>query len=142
MKIQISEEQLKKLVEQKISYLPEKIDEFVQQAMQVLEKAQVAKNKHFNFVTSLNLGEVMENRAKYAKMASEINEEHNAFEAKYNKFFDIVDMYDFMDMPNNVKQLEKINDKLYDFSQDVYQLSSALEEMVSAADYLNRLSSK
>jgi hypothetical protein len=138
MKIKLSEQQLRKLVENKISYLPEKIDEFVQQAMKVLENVQQTRNKHYNNIVTLTISEVMQEKSSYQKMALAIADEHTKFNEQHTKYFNIVDMYDFMDMPNNVKQLEKINDKIEKYSEDIYYIGNALEEIINAVDYIGR----
>ncbi len=138
MKIKLSEEQLRKLVENKISYTPEKIDEFNQQAMKVLENAQQTRNKYYNSVVTLTIGEVMQERGAYEKMIKEIADQHTRFNDQHTKYFNVVEMYDFMDMPNNVKQLEKINDKIEKYSEDLYYIGNALEDIINAVNYIER----
>jgi hypothetical protein len=58
----------------------------------------------------------------------------------YNRYYNIIDMYDFMDRPENVKYFEKINDKIYDIAQDIYHLSQALEEIVESIRFIRRIS--
>lgn len=138
MKIKLSEQQLKKLVEQKISYTPEKIDQFNEQAMKVLENVQQVRNKHYNYVVTLTISEVMQEKSAHQKMASTIADEHTRFNELHTKYFNIVEMYDFMDMPNNVKQLEKINDKIEKYSEDIHYIGNALEDIINAVDYIER----
>jgi hypothetical protein len=138
MKIKLSEEQLRKLVEQKISYTPEKIDEFVEHAMKVLENVQQIRNKYYNNVVTLTISEVMQEKNVHQKMVKEISEQHTRFNEQHTKFFNIVEMYDFLDMPNNVKQLEKINDKIEKYSEDMYYIGNALEDIINAVEYIER----
>ena len=138
MKIKLSEEQLRKLVEQKISYTPEKIDAFNEQAMKVLEGAQQIRNKYFNQVVTLTISEVMQEKTTYQKMVKEIEEAHDRYNEQHTKFFNVVEMYDFLDMPNNVKQLEKINDKIEKYSEDLHYIGNALEDIINAVEYIER----
>jgi hypothetical protein len=138
MKIKLSEEQLRKLVEQKLSYTPEKIDEFNQQAMKVLENAQNTRNKYYNTIVNLTISEVMQDKGSYEKMHKTIEEEHERYNKHYGRYFDIVEMYDFLDMPNNVKQLEKINDKIYKYSEDLNSIADALRDIIYAVEYIER----
>lgn len=138
MKIKLSEQQLKKLVEQKISYTPEKIDELTQQAMKVLERAQQARNKNYNNIITLTIGEVMQDKVTYEKLMSAMSEEHEMYKKHHGKYYDIVDMYDFLDMPNNVKQLERINDKIEKYAEDIYYIGNALEDIINAVNSIGR----
>jgi hypothetical protein len=141
MKIKLSEEQLRKLVEQKISYTPEKIDAFNEQAMKVLESAQQTRNKYYNNVVTLTISEVMQDKSMFEKMIKEIADQHTKFNDQHTKYFNIVEMYDFMDMPNNVKQLEKINDKIEKYSEDLYYIGNGLEDIINAVNYIERTES-
>lgn len=138
MKIKLSEEQLKKLVEQKISYTPEKIDAFNEQAMKVLENVQNVRNKYYNGVVTLTISEAIQDKGTYERMIKEISELHTKFNDQHTKYFNVVEMYDFLDMPNNVKQLEKINDKIEKYSEDLYYIGNALEDIINAVNYIER----
>ena len=138
MKIKLSEEQLRKLVEQKISYTPEKIDTFNEQAMKVLENVQQTRNKYYNNVVTLTISDVIQEKGSYQNMRKEIGEMYSKFNEHHTKYFNIVDMYDFLDMPNNVKHLEKINDKIEKYTEDLYYIGNALEDIINAVEYIER----
>lgn len=139
MKITITEEQYQKLLEADLSYTPEKIDEFIRQAMKALDESETAKNKYHMDIMTLTIEEVFNNKEGYEKLAEKINTHHEEVEKHYNKFYKIVEMYDFLNLPDNVRKLEKINERIYDTAQHIYHLSNALEEIVSAVKYLNRI---
>jgi heterodisulfide reductase subunit B len=139
MKITITEEQYQKLLEADLSYTPEKIDEFIRQAMKALDESETAKNKYHMDIMTLTIEEVFNNKEGYEKLAEKINTHHEEVEKHYNKFYKIVEMYDFLNLPDNVRKLEKINERIYDTAQHIYHLSNALEEIVSAVEYLNRI---
>jgi hypothetical protein len=67
-----------------------------------------------------------------------MNSDHVQIESKYNRYYEIIEMYDFMNRPENVNYFEKINDKIYDIAQDIYHLSQALEEIVESIKYIRR----
>jgi len=140
MKITITEAQYQKLLEGNITYAPEKIDDFVEEAQQFLNNARALKNKYYMNVTTLNISDVMENEVGFQKLAEKMDSDHNVIEQKHNRYADIVNMYDFMEEPENVKYLGKLSDRIYDVSDDIYQLSQALEEIVSSVRYLRRMS--
>ena len=138
MKITITEEQYQKLLEADLSYTPEKIKEFIDEAQTYLNNARMLKDKYYMNVTTLTISEVMEAEVAYQKLSEKMNSDHNQIESKYNRYYEIIDMYDFMNRPENVNYFEKINDKIYDIAQDIYHLSQALEEIVESIKYIRR----
>jgi hypothetical protein len=74
-------------------------------------------------------------------MVKEIADQHTKFNEQHTKYFNVVEMYDFMDMPNNVKQLEKINDKIEKYSEDLYYIGNGLEDIINAVNYIERTES-
>jgi hypothetical protein len=139
MKITITEEQYQKLLEANLSYTPEKIDEFVKQAMKALDESETVKNKYHMDIMALTIEEVFNNKDGYERLAQKIYNHHDEIEKHYNKFYKIVEMYDFLNLPDNVRKLEKINERIYDTAQDVYHLSNALEEIVKAVNFISRI---
>ena len=138
MKITISEEQYQKLLEADLSYTPEKIKEFIDEAQTYLNNARMLKDKYYMNVTTLTISEVMEAELTYQKLSEKMNSDHVQIESKYNRYYEIIEMYDFMNRPENVNYFEKINDKIYDIAQDIYHLSQALEEIVESIKYIRR----
>jgi heterodisulfide reductase subunit B len=138
MKITITEEQYQKLLEADLSYTPEKIKEFIDEAQTYLNNARMLKDKYYMNVTTLTISEVMEAEVTYQKLSEKMNSDHVQIESKYNRYYEIIEMYDFMNRPENVNYFEKINDKIYDIAQDIYHLSQALEEIVESIKYIRR----
>jgi heterodisulfide reductase subunit B len=138
MKITITEEQYQKLLEADLSYTPEKIKEFIDEAQTYLNNARMLKDKYYMNVTTLTISEVMEAELTYQKLSEKMNSDHVQIESKYNRYYEIIEMYDFMNRPENVNYFEKINDKIYDIAQDIYHLSQALEEIVESIKYIRR----
>jgi heterodisulfide reductase subunit B len=138
MKITITEEQYQKLLEADLSYTPEKIKEFIDEAQTYLNNARMLKDKYYMNVTTLTISEVMEAEVAYQKLSEKMNSDHVQIESKYNRYYEIIEMYDFMNRPENVNYFEKINDKIYDIAQDIYHLSQALEEIVESIKYIRR----
>ena len=138
MKIKLTEQQYKTLLENNLSYTPERIDQFVVEATKLLTDASNLKNKHYTNVVSLSISEVLENVKYYEQLAERMDEDHRIIEKQHDKFYNVVELYDYLDYPENVKNLSKINDKIYDTAQDIYHLSNALEEIVSAVEQINR----
>lgn len=138
MKIQISEEQLKRLVEENVSYTPEKIDALIQEAMKLLEEVQQARNTHMTNVIHTTIAEVMLDKESYQKEVLKIEADHKMFNVGYEKYYNIIETFDWMDQPDNVKKLEKINEKIYKYNEDIYQTGNALEEIISASLTMER----
>ena len=139
MKITITEEQYQKLLEADLSYTPEKIAEFIDEAQTYLNNARMLKNKYYMNVTTLTISEVMEAEVHFQKLSEKMNSDHNQIESKYNRYYEIIEMYDFMNRPENINYFEKINDRIYDVAQDIYKLSQALEEIVESVKYVRRV---
>jgi hypothetical protein len=139
MKITITEEQYQKLLEADLSYTPEKIAEFIDEAQTYLNNARMLKNKYYMNVTTLTISEVMEAEVHFQKLSEKMDSDHNQIESKYNGYYNIIEMYDFMNRPENINYFEKINDRIYDVAQDIYKLSQALEEIVESVKYVRRV---
>lgn len=138
MKIAITEAQYNKILEESISYTPEKIDQFVIEASKVLNETELLFNKYQNQILSLTVDEIFNSIDSYEKMAEKIYAEHQLIDKQHSKFYNIVDMYDFLDLPENVKKLEKINDRISDISEKIYALSRGLEEITQGVDFFKK----
>lgn len=140
-KIIVTERQLKMIEEEegKLNYTPEKIDEFIKEASAHLEKGKQMFESTHNTLMSLAIGEIVDDIERYRKNLENMENQQKFYEAKFEKYYDIVEMYDFMDLPDNVKQLERINNGLDSLQMDIYKLNNAFEEILDSAEKLKEL---
>lgn len=137
MKIIVSENQYNKLIEQNlISYSPEKIDAFVLEGGKHLNNYLKLKNTYYNQLLHLTVGMVQDNLTEIKVMVEKINSEEKKAEELSNKYFDIVDLYDFMDYPPNVKKLEEIYQKLEEVQYDLGAIADVYEALFDSVKHL------
>lgn len=135
-KILITEAQLKMLEDEGWKYSSEKIDEIVVTAKKELDNGKKQLSGVYNSITMLSIGEIMDDTERFENFVKDIENRQKHYEALYNKYYDIVEMYDFMDLPDNVKDLEDINRELDDVQNSFYKLADSAEEIV---DNIKRL---
>jgi uncharacterized protein Yka (UPF0111/DUF47 family) len=138
-KILITEAQLRMLENEGWSYSPEKIDEFVEAAGKDLTDAKKVLAGARNAITFVTLGEMMDDIARYESFVSEVEQYQKHYEKLYGKYYDIVDMYDYMDLPDNVNKLEKINDQIDAVQNDLYRVYNSMEEIVENVKKLKEI---
>jgi len=122
--------------ENNISYTPEKIDEFVAQLTKEVESAKNIFSVALNKVKDLSVGSITDNPSFAEGYLEKIKAANEIINKKHSKYFDIVDLYDVGDYPNNVKQLENLTDTLNNYYYDIMRIEDALEETISASKKL------
>jgi DNA repair ATPase RecN len=137
-KILVTERQLKMLQEDGWQYSPEKIDEFVQTAKKDLENATKTFRAAFNAIITVSIGDIMDEPERFEKFHQEVEAQQKYYEKLYNKYYDIVEMYDWMERPDNVTELDRVNEKIDAVQNDLYRLSDSIEEIV---DYTKKIKS-
>lgn len=137
-KILVTERQLKMLEEEGWQYSPEKIDDFVQMAKKDLDVATKTFRVAFNTITNVSIGDIMDEPERFEKFQQEVEAQQKHYENIYNKYYDIVEMYDWMDRPDNVTELDRVNEKIDAVQNDLYRLSDSIEEIV---DYTKKIKS-
>jgi hypothetical protein len=121
-----------------ISYTPEKIDEFISIAEKVIQNGKNLFFKYKDMILSINISDVVEDVEKYKTLHLKISNDRDNLEKTYNKFYDIVEMYDFMDRPNNVKKLDDLAGSIDNLALDIYYLKDALDNIIDAGKDLNK----
>lgn len=137
-KILVTEAQLKMLQEEGWQYSPEKIDEFIEINRNNLDKANKVLRGSFNAISALTIGEIMDTPERFEQFHQELEAQQKHYESVFNKYYDIVEMYDWMDRPDNVTELDKINQQLDTVQNDLYRLADSLEEII---DYTKKMKS-
>lgn len=122
--------------EANISYSPEKIDEFVEQLTKEVESAKRIFETALEKVKGMGIGEIVDNISTAEAYREKITRAIEAIDKKHTMYFDIVNMYGVSDLPSNVRQLEKLTDKLDDYRFDLSRVEDVLEAVISVADKL------
>jgi len=126
----VTEAQFKLLQEEGWQYSSEKIDEFVGIVKNNLDKGNKVLVGAFNAITSLTIGEIMDDTERFEKFHLDLENQQKHYEKIFNKYYDIVEMYDYMDRPDNVTELDRVNQEIDSVQNDLYRLTNSLEEII------------
>lgn len=136
MKLKITEEQKKYLEEQQLmGYSPEKIDEFVVQGNKDLKFFQDAYQKFYNKMMGVSVHEAFENINELKTLLDNIKSAEVRSNDLATKYYNIVDKYDFLDYPQNVKELEDVYNKLENLSYDIGSVKDIVEAVYDSVEH-------
>lgn len=127
------------LVEQNLGYTPERIDDLIQESSAFYGKAKNYFNKSYNLVLTLTIQECIENYESLKKRFEEMQEAKKVIDARFNKYYDIVDSYEVGEYPENVMDLEKNSDALDGLSMNMGHVVDAMQDMLDSAKYLSNI---
>lgn len=120
----------------KISYTPEKIDEFVIAAeKEKLTAENIFKTMRFK-VYDISIQNVIEFPDKLNSLLDKIKQTRSFLNNVAQKYYKVVEMYDVAYYPNNVSKLDDLVTKLDNLNDDFYLLEEALENIIEAVDKL------
>jgi molecular chaperone GrpE (heat shock protein) len=127
-----------KIKPSEIGYSLKKIEEFTETAKKTLQNGISAFTKYKNLILNISLLDVVNNIEKYKILLSDMNSDHDTIHAIFDKLFDVVDKYDILDMPDNIRKLDDLVDNINDLTLDIYYLMNALENIIEAGEDLNK----
>lgn len=121
------------LTENRITYDPSKIDEFVEEAKKDIETGKNLINKFGTMLVNTPLIALYENLANAEAAQKKIAESEKYLRSKFDKFYDIVEMYYSIDedRPDNVDELDALATKLDDINYRLSDLGDGLEAFIS-----------
>jgi hypothetical protein len=121
------------LTENRITYDPSKIDEFVVEAKKDVETGKNLINKFGTMLVNTPLIALYENLANAEAAHKKIVESEKYLTSKFNKFYDIVEMYYSIDedRPDNVDELDALATKLDDINYRLSDLGDGLEAFIN-----------
>jgi hypothetical protein len=125
------------LNEDGISYETSKIDEFIVEAKKDIQMGTGLIEKFGSVVVNSSLASIFENLEKMKFALQKMDESRKYLENKFNKFYNIVEMYEFDEYPDNVKELDNLSSQLDDQSMTVYKLSDTLEELIEMVEKMS-----
>lgn len=117
------------LTENRITYDPSKIDEFVEEAKKDIETGKNLINKFGTMLVNTPLIALYENLANAEVAQKKIAESEKYLRSKFDKFYDIVEMYYSIDedRPDNVDELDTLATKLDDINYRLSDLGDGLK---------------
>jgi hypothetical protein len=127
-----------KIKPSEIGYSSKKIEEFTETAKKTLQNGISAFTKYKNLILNISLLDVVNNTEKYKTLLSDMDSDHDTIHTIFDKLFDVVDKYDILDMPDNIKKLENLVNNLNNLTLDIYYLMNALENIIEAGEDLNK----
>jgi len=127
-----------KIQPSEIGYSPKKIEEFTETAKKTLQNGISAFTKYKNLILNISLLDVVNNIEKYKELLSDMNGDHDAIHAIFDKLFDVVDKYDILDRPDSIRKLEDLVNNIDNLTLDIYYLMNALENIIEAGEDLNK----
>ena len=120
----------------KITYTPEKIDEFVITA----EKEKLTAENIFKTIRSkvydISIQNVIEFPDKLNSLLDKIKQTRSSLNNVAQKYYKVVEMYDVAYYPNNVSKLDDLVTKLDNLNDDFYLLEEAVDNIIEAVDKL------
>jgi len=119
-------------------YSDEKINEFLVEAEKTVQNAEASINKYGSMVVNLTVKYVFENMDKVKKDFADFTNIKKNTESKYNKFYDIVEVYDFMDRPDNISKLEDFATDLDNHVMSMSEFLDLFEEIIRTTERLAR----
>jgi hypothetical protein len=121
-----------------ISYDPSKIDEFIVEAKKDIQMAEALIQKFGSALINSPLITIFENLESMKSAQKKMSESQKYVQNKFNKFYDIVEMYEIGEHPDNVRVLDDLSNQLDNHSMTLYQLSDSFEELIDMTEKISR----
>ena len=132
------------LFEQSIGYTPEGFDKEMNEIKSYVEKVQKFQDDNYNFIVNITIKDVLDNLESFEDRASKFEDLKLKISNKYTYFYRVFDTitspYDSLfDYPDNVRAFEKILDRLGELDDNIGNISSSYDDLVSSARHLTNL---
>ena len=128
----------KRRLREAVEHTPEKINEYVAKATKDVQDLQKIFTAFKGKVENLSIASMLSNPSEAESLYEKVKTAKSYAKQKYEYYFDIVEPYDFMDMPKNVKQLDKLVQKLDSLQDNLGYTMYAMDSMVDAAKDFNK----
>jgi hypothetical protein len=122
-----------------ISYTPERIDEFVKAAKEDANKFSTLVDGYKNKIQMYTVGDLVDNLADIIQLQEKVKQAEEAAKAKFEKYYNIVDKYDFLDRPDNVEELERETTRIDTYYDLFYYISESIENIIEAVKRLKKI---
>lgn len=120
----------------KPTYTPEKIDEFVANAKKDVEAAKSLFTLAYEKILDINMGDAVNSPESIKALADKVKQIKSSIKKKTDTYYDVINMYETGEYPDNVSELDRVNDTLDGLEGDMSKLYYALEEILMAVSEL------
>lgn len=143
MKIVIDENQYKKLTEQNIiGYTPERIDAFIQEGLEHIQKFTKVYNKYYHDLYLVKVGDVFQNLEQYKILIDKMEKHIDYLENLSNKYYRIIDMYEIGEYPENVTKLEDVYNDIDNLKEEIDDIKDIYQALYDAIEHYIKWDSK
>jgi len=127
------------LNESNISYSPEMIDKFIMEAGNDLSSFKNILNSHLDKVSNVSIQNIIDDRSLYIQLHEKMKTNHRILSGKHSKYYNIVEMYDVRNMPQNVRKLELISDNIDRVLNEYNVLPEYLEDLINMSKKIGNM---
>jgi len=136
-KVILTEAQFNKLMEQSVFYDLSELPTHIESITRDINEGKKAMGKLLTFLKSINIGNILEEPAKYTKAVENVGKLYDAYNSKFNKYWDIRDSYEqqeyaseegysdefneFDHLVSDIDNLQVDLDKLHDIFSDIIE---------------------
>ena len=120
----------------KPTYTPEKIDEFVASAKKDVEAAKSLFTLTYEKILDINMGDAINSPESIKALSDKVKQIKSSIKKKTDTYYDVINMYETGEYPDNVSELDRVNDTLDSLGDDISKLYYALEDILMAVSEL------
>ena len=120
----------------KPTYTPEKIDEFVANAKKDVEAAKSLFTLAYEKILDINMGDAINSPESIKALSDKVKQIKSSIKKKTDTYYDVINMYETGEYPDNVSELDRVNDTLDSLGDDMSKLYYALEDILMAVSEL------
>jgi hypothetical protein len=120
----------------KPTYTPEKIDEFVASAKKDVEAAKSLFTLAYEKILDINMGDAINSPESIKALSDKVKQIKSSIKKKTDTYYEAINMYETGEYPDNVSELDRVNDTLDSLGDDMSKLYYALEDILMAVSEL------
>ena len=125
--------------EDKLQYTSERIDQFIPEAQNTYDKLFRIAQSFVGKIGDITIQDILANPNQIEDLSNKATEAGKIAKTAHTKYFDIVDAFDYMDAPGNVKKLEQIVTDLDYIQMDLSDIKDVINSLKESADYFAKL---
>jgi hypothetical protein len=124
--------------EDNVSYDPKKIDEFIVEAKKDIELGENLFTKFGNMLINTSLITIFENLDGMKVTKEKITASEKYLAKKYDKFFNIVELYEIGEYPDNVTKLDHLSSEIDNQSLRLSEIADALDDLITMTEKISK----
>lgn len=126
-------------IKENITYTPDMIDEFTITSKKELEDIRKIYNVLKNSIMSITIDDILSDNSTIQSLLEKSKSLKNILDKKHSKYFNIIEPFDFLDAPENVKSLEKNVNELDELLINMYDIIDIFSSFDSIKKSFSRL---